>query len=417
MTTPDEPIVRSVSEDEFVEYLSCVLTAFHGGRAVSQEHADWWIAQNRGDLSRRHAAIVDGRIRGTAGAFAARLTVPGGGAVDMAGVTAVTVLATHRRQGLLTTMMRTQLEDAIDRGESTAMLIAAEWPIYGRFGYGRAIDAATTVLDASLARFRDPLLEGRIEFVTVEEFRAVAPGVFDRHRVQTPGAITRDASWFDIHSGAAARFGDTLPSSRVWLVHYDRDGVADGYVVYDPKEEWVHNRPRISLSVVELITASDVAYRDLWRFLASIDWVTTIKAGPRPVDEPLRHLLVDGRAAVSTDHSDHMWVRLLDLPAALSARTYEAPVDLVLDVVDGFLDRGGRFRLVAGPDVETAVEPTTADADVRLGIDALGAAYLGGAALWQHALAGGIEERTPGALARLDAAVHCVRAPWASTGF
>jgi predicted acetyltransferase len=147
-----------------------------------------------------------------------------------------------------------------------------------------------------------------------------------------------------------------------------------------------------------------------------VDWVTEVQAHVRSVDEDLRPLLVNGRTARQADRSDHMWVRLLDVPGALEARTYEVPVQVVLDVHDPYLERGGRFLLDGRPE-GASCSPTDREPDVSLGIDVLGAAYLGGAALEPYLLAGRIEEHTDGAVAALDHGLRTSRAPWATTNF
>jgi predicted acetyltransferase len=312
-------------------------------------------------------------------------------------------------------MMHTQMRDAVDRGEPVAMLIAAEWPIYGRFGYGMAVEAAGTVIDARAAVFRDDGFKGSIEVVDLPTLRAVAPEPFARHQQVTPGAIDREPVMWDLSLGVLQRPGEDPPKSRFRVVHRDRAGLADGYAVYDAGEEWVHNRPNVKITVNELIAASDDAYVDLWRYLCAIDWVSEVHAGVRPVDEDLRQLFVDGRVTRQADRSDHMWVRLLDVPVALAARRYESPVDLVIDVQDSTFG-DGRFRLQGDADSATCA-PTDDSADVALDVGILGAAYLGGAPLAPYATAGRITELTPGSIAALDRGMRTARAPWASTSF
>jgi predicted acetyltransferase len=334
----------------------------------------------------------------------------------LAAVTQVTVLPTHRRQGLLREMMQVQMDDAVARGEIVAMLVAAEWPIYGRFGYGMAVEAAATIVDARAAVFRDVVApRGSLEVVDLPSLRALAPDAFDRHRVTTPGAISRPPLMWDLLTGVLVRPGEDPPKHRSRVVHRDIAGVVDGYAVYESGDTWIHNRPSVRLDVLELITATDEAYTDLWRFLCEIDWVSEIRGHVRAVDEDLRPLFVDGRVARQEDRSDHMWVRLLDVPAALAARRYEVPVSIVLDVRDEILG-DGRFRLHGDAEDATCTR-TDEPADVALDVDVLGAAYLGGSPLRPHVIAGLIDEFTPGAIAALDRSLRTARAPWATTGF
>jgi predicted acetyltransferase len=295
------------------------------------------------------------------------------------------------------------------------MLIAAEWPIYGRFGYGMAVEAAGTLIDAAAAQFRNERRVGPVEVVDLETLRALAPEPFDRHRAFTPGAISREPIMWDFALGVINRPGEDPPKRRFRVVHRDESGTVDGYAMYDAGEEWVHNRPKVKLDVHELIAATDQAAVDLWRYLSEIDWVTEIHAHVRAIDEDLRPLFLDGRVARQADRSDHMWVRLLDVPAALAARRYEVPVSIVLDVQDDFFGEG-KYRLEGNPH-DAACMPTSEPADVALNVDVLGAAYLGGSPLAPYVAAGRITELTPGSVAALDRGLRTARAPWATTSF
>ena len=406
--------VRLITEDESADYIRCMGTGFHFGREVSDERLEFFHSRFRDTA--HYGAFVDGSLAGTTGAFPTEVTVPGGATVPCSAVTQVTVLPTHRRRGLLTDMMTTHVADAVDAGALVAMLIAAEWPIYGRFGYGMAVEAAGTVLDARTARFVDPTPSGTVELVDGAGLRAAAPTVFDRHRVTSPGAITRNDDAWDVLIGIVRRPGDDPPKNRVRALHRNAAGEVDGYAVYDPDDRWEHNRPFVTLTVHELLTNNEAAYHDLWLYLSQVDWVSDVKAIVRAVDEPLAHLLVDGRAARQIDRSDHLWVRLLDVGAALAARTYAGPVSLVLEVDDPFGGAGGRYALEGDLDGATCVR-TDAKPDLALGLDVLGAAYLGGTRLWPFALAGRVDELTPGTLAVFDRALQTIRAPWGTTGF
>ena len=308
--------VRAIREDEMRDYLVSVHTAFHMGSDVSDEQVEFGRTY-MSDLSRRLGAFVDGSLCGTAGSFATELTVPGFNTIPMTAVTQVTVLPTHRRRGLLREMMEYQLRDAHARGELAAMLIAAEWPIYGRFGYGMAIEAAMTVVDADAAVFRDPQIRGSFEVVDLPTLRTLAPEPFDRHRLVTPGAISREPIAWDILTGIAPRPGDDPPKKRVRVLHRDPAGTLDGYVVYETSGDWVHNRPKLKVDVLEMIANNNDATVDLWRYLCAIDWVSEIQAHARAVDEDVRQLFADGRVAHQAHRSDRMWVRLIDVPAAL----------------------------------------------------------------------------------------------------
>lgn len=336
--------------------------------------------------------------------------MPGGATVAMAAVTLVTVLPTHRRQGHLTTMMATMLDDARERGEILAGLIASEWPIYGRYGFGPATEWVTLRVDAKQARFRAAAPAGRVALVSREELRAVAPAVFDAHRLTTPGTITRTPSAWDLLLGITPRPGEQPSPREQRVVHRDHAGTADGYAIYEPKERWENGLSAASVDVRELIATNAEAHRELWRFLVGIDLVVRLDAWPRPVDEPLPHHLVDGRAVRCRERSDQLWLNVLDVRRALEARRYRCRDSLVLEV-----DRT-RWQLDGAPD-GASCSPTTATADLVLPGSSLSAAYLGGTPWHVLAAAGLVDEERPGALDRAAAMFSTPRAPFLTTHF
>jgi predicted acetyltransferase len=283
--------------------------------------------------------------------------------VPLGAVTQVTVMPTHRRRGLLREMMDTQLRDSVQRNEPVTMLIAAEWPIYGRFGYGMAIEAAGTVIDASTAVFVDPTIKGTIEIVDKATTRELAPAPFDIHRLTCPGSISREPVVWDMFTDILTRPGDDPPKGRMRVLHRNPEGEVDGFAAYDPSDDWVHNQPKVKLNVNELIATNDVAFTDLVKYFCAVDWVTEVHLNVRPIDEDVRHLLVNGRSARQIERSDNMW-----------------------DVED------------SNPHVVAAL-------------------YLGGASLAPYVMAGRIEEFTPGSVAALDRGMRTAKAPWAPTGF
>jgi predicted acetyltransferase len=211
------------------------------------------------------------------------------------------------------------------------------------------------------------------------------------------------------------RPGDDPPKGRMRVLHRNPEGEVDGFAAYDPSDDWVHNQPKVKLNVNELIATNDVAFTDLVKYFCAVDWVTEVHLNVRPIDEDVRHLLVNGRSARQIERSDNMWVRILDIPVALATRAYESPFSVVLDIRDDMFG-GGRYRLESDG-VGRSCDPTGDSADVALDIDVLGAAYLGGASLAPYVMAGRIEEFTPGSVAALDRGMRTAKAPWAPTGF
>jgi predicted acetyltransferase len=410
-----EPTVRTLGDDEVEEALNTVRTAFLSPPIGAEELA---ARRTHIDPDRCHAAFdADGRMCGVARAFPAPLTVPGG-EVPTGAVTGVGVLPTHRRQGHLTRLMRAQLGDMLDRGEPTAALVAAEYPIYGRFGYGPATEPANLVVDALTARWRDAPT-GTTELVDNETWAKVAEELYERARRANAGHLGWEtARWGWMAGVLQSHDGEDDARARApKVVWRDEEGEVQGATAYRIVEErWTHNRPASVLSADPLVAATDRAEHELLRYLASIDWVATVRSGLRPQDDPAPLALVDGRTARLDDRSDHLWVRVLDVPRVLAARRYAAPGSLVVEVVDPLGFAAGRFRLDAGRDGAECA-PTDASPDLAFPASALGAAYLGGQSWARLAAAGWADELTPGALARADALFATPRAPWCAMTF
>ena len=345
------------------------------------------------------------------------LTVPGPGVttrdLDVDSLTTVTVAATHRRRGLLTSMMRDSLRHAKDRGLPLSVLIAAEWPIYGRFGY------APAVLDNGYVYHpRRPLAglpapkPGSVRQVEPADIVDVAADIFERARTLRAGQMDRRGSWW----ARALNVGfEPVAKQPHWFLHEGSDG-PDGVLAWKVSRDFELTGEMGAIEVPVFVAATDEAYFDLWGYLAGIDVVSEIHLDDRPLDEPIRMQLKDGRALSYKHTFDFLWVRLLDVPAALSARSYAVPDRLVLDVVDTDLGEYGAGRYVLSSD-ESGAEcvPTGEQPDIRINQRALAGAYLGGYRL--HQLAHLVEELTPGALNRADLMFSTPLPPWNQTGF
>jgi predicted acetyltransferase len=368
-------------------------------------------------LSRTRAAFEGDSIVGTYRTFATPLTVPGNGSLTASAVTAVSVRSTHRRRGILTAFEADDIARAREVGEALSILIAAEWPIYGRYGYGPATWRTKWQLRTRSARF---LVQsgGSIEVVNALRARGVIPPIYDAYRVAQPGEIGRTDFRWDVDLGIRQPPGRPK-SSSIFAIHHGADG-PDAYAIYHGEEKWDDGIPDNNVVLDELHATSVEAEVAMWRYLASLDLVATVAADTRRADEPLAWYLEDGRAFRLRDMGEFLWVRLFDVPAALAGRGYERADRIVIEVVDRLGERNGpgagRFELDASPDGATC-RPTTRDPDVTLPVAALGAAYLGGSRLRDALRAGGGEESTTGALDRLDALLRTAAQPWCSTWF
>lgn len=409
--------IRTLAESDVADWVRALHTGFHRAASISPEEIA--IARPAYDLDRTRGAFDGDRCVATFRSMARDLTVPGGGSVSASAVTNVAVTGTHRRRGLATRMMAADLAAAKERGEAVSILIAAEYPIYGRYGFGPAtwvtdweIDVPRAALDGRYAG-PDPA-DGTVELVGPAEVRTAGPALHERVRAQTPGAISRTSDWWDRTTGAMVlpSFGYKEP---FFVVHRNAAGGIDGMAAYrvdDPY--WPNKLPNCSAEVVWQLAATPAADAALWRYLLSLDWVVLLKSGHRPPDDILPLLLGDPRAARAETYADFMWLRLLDVPVALSARGY-APLtaDLVLDVRDGAGLAGGTFRLETAPGAAPRCSPApTAAPDLTLDIAALSRLYLGDESAVRLGALGLLAEHRPGATTALDHLFRTPRRPW-----
>jgi predicted acetyltransferase len=370
------------------------------------------------ELARARAAFDGDAIVGTYRTFPTPLTVPGGGSLTASAVTAVTVRSTHRRRGILSALVADDTARAVAAGEPVGILIAAEWPIYGRYGYGPATWRGRWAVRTRAARFK-VAPEGSVEIVSAKRARELLPAIYDRYRTGQPGEIGRTDIRWDVDLGLVQAPG-RKKYDGIFAIHHDPDGEPDGYAMYHGEEKWDDGMPDNVLVLDELHGVSDAAELALWQYLVSIDLVATINADTRRVREPLTWYLEDARALRLREVTEFLWVRIFDVPAALAARTYDREDRLVIEVVDrmggGSGPAAGRFELEASA-AGVRCAPSRKMADLTLDVAALGAAYLGGTRLLDAVRAGGTTETTPGALDRADALFRTADEPWCSSWF
>src|SRR5919202_2429947 len=354
----------------------------------------------------RSLAVFDGgQIVGTAGVYTRALTVPGG-PVPAACVTAVGVLPTHRRRGLLTRMMRRQLEDVHARGEALAALWASEPAIYGRFGYGLA--ARSTELSVRTPAAVAAPVEGVTTVVAPADAIARIAPLYDAVRRERPGHLDRTPAWWEkrIHFPEYRRDGaGTLRAA----VHAAPGGAVDAYALYAVKPVWGPDGPEGEVVVREVMAADPAGTAAIWAYLLGLDLTRRVAWAIAPADEPLVHLVA---RPVVQRLAANLWVRPVEVGAALAARAYATPLDVVLEVADPFCPwNAGRWRLAADAG-GAACERTTDPPDLALSAADVGAAYLGGTTLAAPAAAGRVREGRPGALAAATAAFRGPREPW-----
>jgi len=408
-----EPVVRTVREDELVAASRIVNRAMLG--SVADDVNEGWAALI--DPSRALGAFTaTGELVGFARDFDTELCVPGGADVPAAGVTAVGVVSQHRRQGHLTRLMETQLQTMADRGTAVGLLVAAEWPIYGRFGYGPAIDACGFDIDARTTRFLAEA-SGTIDEVMPSELRPELERVHELRRRRTPGSISRRTEVWDVHAGVRSWPGRPHePGPLRGALWRDDGGDVQGAVAYKVDDHWEKNRPAGKVEVSMLVGATPEAERELWRHLCEVDWIATVTAGNRGIDDPLQLMVADGRSLARVDVFDCIWARLLDVPAALGARRSLRADRVVVEVDDPQGFAAGRWSIELAAD-GAEVKPSDETPDVGLPVYALSAAYLGGRSVRRLHEAGWIDEATPDGVDRLDALLSTPTAPWSITTY
>ena len=423
--------IRPVKPGELADYLKVLPfanglphwepypAAWHGGQeawpqpnspATAAQLAAWADELTEAPYFHPQAAIVDGRVVGGSAMLSLEVTVPGGRPVPLGGVTSTAVVATHRRRGLLRLMMQAMFDEARERGEPLAGLSASEGSIYGRYGYGPATRRTRWEIDRAQARFTAGQAPGgsppagsppagRLEITDAATARDAWRAVHEAVRASRVGELSAPPDrWSDLSDESSGPAGP-----RRYLVHRDPGGTVDGVANY--RLPWSPRAEEAGTLVVEgLQAASADAYLAMWQLLLDFDLTRKVIAAPRPSDEPLRWMLDDPRAMRVTRQSDSLWIRLLDVRAALAARTYETGGTLVLGIESDPMCPGnaGAWRLDGGPD-GAACARVTATPDLVIDLPALGSLYLGGMSASLLASAGRIrgDRESVGLLSRM----------------
>jgi predicted acetyltransferase len=348
------------------------------------------------------------------------LTVPGGDLLPAWAISGVTVAPTHRRRGIARALLGAELRTAQRAGQPMAMLTVSEATIYARYGFGPAAYRADYSIDVARARFTGPVPAGRIDLVDPGTLLTEAPGVFARARQASPGEVDRRGDlWRKILGLFPPEHADKNAALRA--VRYDDEsGRLQGYAVY----RFVHAASGYPgrLEIDDLVAATDDASAALWRYVLEMDLVNEVRAPLRRTQEPVSWQVADYRSVRKTEERDHLWLRILDLPAALERRTYAADGTFALVVDDALGFIGGDY-LLSVRDGRGSAHPLPAgqmptDA-ARLSVSAtdLATLYLGATNAQALAQAGRISEGTTDAAARLDNTFHSPHTPWLSTWF
>ncbi|WP_214466560.1 GNAT family N-acetyltransferase [Microbacterium flavescens] len=400
--------VVPVAGDDYPQWLQVVARGFQDG-----ERTDEQVASSRERSAYRRvtgvydpAVPIAGAPVGTIASWIGQLTVPGGAALPSCAISAVTVAPTHRRRGIARAMLEGELGAAVAAGAPLAMLTVSESTLYGRYGFAPAAASASWRIETKRAAWIGPRPDGRVDFITRERLRELVAPMHERVRLRVAGEIDVPGGFWDGFAGTNPTA--EKPGEKRAVQYADADGEVRGLAIYSVKENH-DDFTKASVNVAYLLAETDDAYAALWRFLLELDLVAEVNAGELSVDEPLRWMIADQRAATVTLR-DHQYVRILDVPTALEARRYGAPGTLALDVSDALGHAGGRFVLTVDGDGHGTVSSWDDGAaapdgsvEVALGIEELSAAYLGGVSLATLAAAGRVRSTDASPAARVFA--------------
>ncbi len=390
--------IKHVTKEEHRQYAVAI------GRGFGEHlHEDRYAFIRRSDETGFPiGAVENGQFLGGSIVFPLEMTIPGKARLPTAVVSGVSVQPTHRRRGILNMMMDVHLKEAHERGEILSCLGASESVIYGRFGYGIATQSEDWTIERPHTAFAfSPEIKGRIRFVEKEEARKTFPDVVHRAYVERPGYVRlNDPHWDEFledperYRGSATAFFHAV---------YEDEGRVDGYVNYRIQDD--------TLRINDLISVTRSAHAALWQFCFGVDLIHKTQTWRRAPDDPLLWMLANPRR-LQRSVRDEMWLRLIDVGAALNARRYAVDDSLIIEVQDTFCPwNTGRYQLSGSPE-GAECKPTTKKADIVLPAADLAAVYLGGVALRTLAYANRVEERTKGAVNRLDAMFWTAQKPW-----
>ncbi len=396
---------RNPSEDELRATFESANVAF--GNELKDD--DFELQKRELPTDRVFGAYDDGQPVGLAASIAFEMTIPGGVA-PCGGVTYVGVMPSHRRRGVLTELMRAQLDDLHARGEPLAALWASEPVIYGRFGYGIASPAAAMEAEKAGFAFReDPGPVGTARLLKKDEARKLYPPIYERARLQRHGMMSRSEARWDARVNDPEHWRDG--ASPKYYVLIELDGQGEAFAMYRIKEKWERGMPQSELQLVDAISTSTEATRELWRFLFGVDLIARVSLWNYDPATPL-FLMVNDARRLQLKLNDGIWLRLVDVGEALRLRSYADEGSVVLEVTDAFCSwNEGRYR--AGSDAG----PTEDAAELRLSAADLASAYLGAFSFERLAAAGRVEELADGAIARATALFRTPLPPWCPEPF
>jgi len=388
---------RTVAEDQLRNANDLFRAAMHDQPIVDEQ----WQVFKEAYLADRTFGAFDGeRQVGATMSFPSALTVPGGEILPTAGVTYVGVRSDYRRRGALSGMMRAQLEDCAARDEVFAVLHASEPVIYGRFGYGVATVARTVTVESRRAEVRpDVPVAGTVRLLDKDEILPALQAAYPAMQQARTGLMARSPQWWTLGFRRRLELKHVLVAA-----HFMPAGDVDGWVLYQPEGKPNANA---NVQVLDFQAADQGVVNDLWRYLVGIDLVDNVVVYFRPVDDPIEQILVNS-AAVRSERDDELWLRIVDVPAALAGRTYDMAAPVVIEVADSLLpNNSGRYRISPQGTERAGDEPA-----LTMNVETLAMLYFGAFRASTLAGIGRITVADPAALPAADRLFSVDRPAW-----
>lgn len=403
--------VRALEPSEIRSSLDLFYGALHFG-PVEDDRVPTSVALNAPD---RTLGVHDGDLLvATAMAFPCSTVVPGGAVLPAAGVSRVGVRADHTRRGILSAMMQAQLADIAARGEVFSSLRASEGRIYGRFGYGVATRGRDTKVKRSGRGWLPAAPQGgTVRLLDRSEIISVLAPLHEKLALQRPGGITRTDGWWTTRYARQESGKDPI----IVAVHTGQGG-DDGFLIAAPKSPEGVDFAARPVGLDDLHAADMNATVGLWRFLLDLDLIGSVEGSLRPLDEPLELMLADPRECTTTGIGDEVWLRIVDVPTALAARSYAAAAPVLLAVHDRVLEsNAGIYRIADGSAERVGPLGGPTRPELECDVAGLSMAYLGDRAPSQLAATGWWTVNDPAAVERADAAFATSVVPWCGTFF
>lgn len=404
--------IRAITPDDAELFRSRVSRGFGGD--VDRDEAAAERFESIFEMDRTIAVFDGDDIIGTGAGFSLGVTVPGGAEVPMAGTTVITVQPTHRRRGVLRSMMDRHLDDVAERDEPLAGLWASEGSIYGRFGYGPATFRHIAEMSGKQVELIGDQARGVVRLVEPAEAEPILRSVYEEARPSRAGMLTRSDGWWEHRLMADPESWREGRSAKRYLVH-EENGAITGYATYRQKSKWEDFMADGEVDVEEVVTITTAAHTGIWQFLTNIDLHPNVKWWNMPLDDPLPAKTTD-RRQVRRKLIDALWIRVMDVPAALTARTYDRDGVVSFEVEDLVRpENGGVYRLEVH-DGEASCARVSETADLGFDVDVLGHLYLGGGDVLSLAAAGRVKG-DPGAVVALHRMMRTDRQPWCNEVF